>query len=131
MVDEYGGVAGLVTLEDIIEEIFGEIEDEYDEGVEELWQQVAPNEFMFDGRIPLEDVNELLGTELPTEEADTIGGLIFARVGRVPSEGGGLDENGIKLTVDKLRDRRVHRVRAVFPSDKAEWSGDERKSNEE
>jgi putative hemolysin len=131
VVDEYGGVAGLVTLEDIIEEIFGEIEDEYDDGVEELWHQLSSNEFLFDGRIPLEDVNTLLGTELPTEEADTIGGLIFARVGRVPAKGDGLEENGIKLTVDELRERRVHRVRAVFSTDRADLSNGEQKTTDE
>ena len=131
VVDEYGGVAGLVTLEDIIEEIFGEIEDEYDDGAEELWQQLSPNEFMFDGRIPLEDVNNILGTELPTEEADTIGGLIFARVGRVPSTGDGFEENGVKLTVDELRDRRVYRVRAEFPVNRVEWTDHEGQSENE
>ena len=131
VVDEYGGVAGLVTLEDIIEEIFGEIEDEYDEDVEELWHRVAPDQVLFDGRILLEDVNELLGVELPTEEADTIGGLIFARVGRVPAMGDSIEENGITLTVEELHERRVHRVRAVFPNEKLEWSTDNGQTNPE
>ena len=116
VVDEYGGVAGLVTLEDIIEEIFGEIQDEYDESEEELWQQVAPQEYLFDGRIPLEEINDLFGTQLPTEEADTIGGLIFARIGSVPNQGDTLEEQGIILTVENLQERRVHRVHAIFPA---------------
>ena len=115
VVDEYGGVAGLVTLEDIIEEIFGEIEDEYDDSEGELWQQVAPQEYLFDGRIPLEEINDLFGANLPTEEADTIGGLIFARIGSVPKQGDTLEEDGIVLTVENLHERRVHRVHAVFP----------------
>jgi CBS domain containing-hemolysin-like protein len=118
VVDEYGGVAGLVTLEDIIEEIFGEIQDEYDESEEELWQQLAPQEYLFDGRIPLEEINNLFDTDLPTEEADTIGGLVFARIGSVPNQGDTLEENGIILTVEDLHERRVHRVHAVFPATK-------------
>ena len=116
VVDEYGGVAGLVTLEDIIEEIFGEIQDEYDDSEEELWQQVSPNEYIFDGRIPLEEINELFGTHLPTEDADTIGGLIFARIGSVPHEGDTLEEDGVILTVEALHERRVHQVHAVLPA---------------
>jgi CBS domain containing-hemolysin-like protein len=131
VVDEYGGVAGLVTLEDIIEEIFGEIEDEYDEDVEELWHREAPNEILFDGRILLEDVNELFEAQLPTEEADTIGGLIFARVGRVPALGDSIEEKGIRLIVEELHDRRVHRVRAVFPNEKIEWSSDNEQTQPE
>lgn len=118
VVDEYGGVAGLVTLEDIIEEIFGEIQDEYDDGEEELWQQIAPQEYLFDGRILLDEINNLFGTTLPTEDADTIGGLIFARIGSVPHKGDTLEENGIVLTVEDLQERRVHRVHAVFPGPK-------------
>ena len=116
VVDEYGGVAGLVTLEDIIEEIFGEIQDEYDDSEEELWHQVSAHEYLFDGRISLEEINDLFGTSLPTDDADTIGGLIFARIGRVPSEGDTLEENGLILTVEALHERRVHRVHAVFPT---------------
>lgn len=118
VVDEYGGVAGLVTLEDIIEEIFGEIQDEYDDGEEELWQQIAPQEYLFDGRILLDEINNLFGTTLPTEDADTIGGLIFARIGSVPHKGDTLEESGIVLTVEDLQERRVHRVHAVFPGPK-------------
>jgi CBS domain containing-hemolysin-like protein len=120
VVDEYGGVAGLVTLEDIIEEIFGEIEDEYDEGVEELWRQVGPAEYLFDGRTVLEDINEMLDANFPTNEADTIGGLVFARAGQVPEEGDSMDENGVTLTVEELHERRVHLVRANFPQESSE-----------
>jgi len=120
VVDEYGGVAGLVTLEDIIEEIFGEIQDEYDESEEELWHQVGPNEVVFDGRIPLDAVNEMFGTQLPTEEADTIGGLIFARIGSVPTEGDTLEEEGVTLTVQELHERRVHHVLARFAPEQLE-----------
>jgi len=130
VVDEYGGVAGLVTLEDIIEEIFGEIQDEYDDGEEELWQQIAPQEYLFDGRIPLDEINSLFGTNLPTEDAETIGGLIFARIGSVPHEGDTLEENGIVLTVEDLQERRVHRVHAIFPAPKGQTEIKEETEND-
>jgi CBS domain containing-hemolysin-like protein len=131
VVDEYGGVAGLVTLEDIVEEIFGEIEDEYDESVEELWRQVGPNEYLFDGRTLLEDINDLLDTNLPTDEADTIGGLVFARAGQVPRMGDSLEENGVELTVEELHERRVHQVRAVFPQDDTDSASEKETSHGE
>jgi CBS domain containing-hemolysin-like protein len=114
VVDEYGGVAGLVTLEDIIEEIFGEIQDEYDDGEESLWEQVGPSEYIFDGRILLDDINEMLNTALPTDDADTIGGLVFSRIGSVPNQGDMLTEAGIEFTVEALQERRVHKVRAII-----------------
>lgn len=130
VVDEYGGVAGLVTLEDIIEEIFGEIQDEYDDSEEDLWHQIAPNEVVFDGRISLEEVNAQFGTHLPTDDADTIGGLIFARIGSVPLEGDTLEEDDVVLTVQDLRERRVHRVHALFTKQKATPSLQEEQPDE-
>ncbi len=114
VVDEYGGVAGLVTLEDIVEEIFGEIQDEYDDSEDALWEQVSSEEYIFDGRIDLEEINDLMGTSLPTDDVDTLGGLIFARIGSVPNPGDTLVEDGILFTVEELAERRVHKVRANF-----------------
>jgi putative hemolysin len=112
VVDEYGGVAGLVTLEDIIEEIFGEIQDEYDFSEEALWFQSGPREYIFDGRIPIEDLNELMDLEIPTDEADTLGGLIFNRKGSVPKVGDNLQVSGALFTVAEIRERRVNKVLA-------------------
>lgn len=117
VIDEYGGVAGLVTLEDIVEEIFGEIEDEFDEQEEELYQQITPNEFLFNGHILLDDVNELLGSHLEVEDTDTLGGLIYARTGHVPQKGEILIENNLQLIVEQIEDRRIQKVR-VIKSDK-------------
>ena len=128
VVDEYGGVAGLVTLEDIIEEIFGEIEDEYDDMEEELFQEVGPSEYLLDGRIPLEEINELLGTNIPTEGADTLGGLIFNRIGRVPTKGETVLEDNVSLTVEALNERRIHKVRVkIEPPDETNSQENEQK----
>lgn len=112
VVDEYGGVAGLVTLEDIVEEIFGEIHDEYDQAEELPYQQVGKNEYLFHGRIDLDDLNEIMGSELPTHEADTLGGLIYSRLGRVPRTGEQIEEDGLLLTIEQVSSRRIQKVRA-------------------
>ena len=128
VVDEYGGVAGLVTLEDIIEEIFGEIQDEYDFLEEELFQEVGPSEYILDGRIPLEEINELLGTNIPTDGADTLGGLIFNRIGRVPTKGETVLEDNVSLTVEALNERRIHKVRVkIEPPDETNSQENEQK----
>jgi CBS domain containing-hemolysin-like protein len=117
VVDEYGGVAGVVTLEDIVEEIFGEIQDEYDDEEEELFQEISPTEYIFDGKVLLEEVNEIMGINLPTDEIDTVGGLIFARIGEVPTEGETLSEGNVLLTVEELNERRVQKVRIEIVQD--------------
>jgi CBS domain containing-hemolysin-like protein len=120
VVDEFGGIAGLVTLEDIIEEIFGEIQDEYDEEEEEPYELVGPGEYIFNGRVLLDEINEILGSELPTANADTLGGLIFNLIGRVPAKGETLTNANVQLTVEELNERRVHKVRAKLnPPDEA------------
>ncbi len=112
IVDEYGGISGLVTLEDIVEEIFGEIQDEYDDEEIEMAQEISPDEFLFHGGIDLEEVNDLMHAHLPTDEADTLGGLIYRLVGRVPRKGERLQVDGLSLTVEQLSDRRIRMVRA-------------------
>jgi CBS domain containing-hemolysin-like protein len=117
VVDEYGGVAGVVTLEDIIEEIFGEIQDEYDDEEEVLFQKITPTEYIFDGKVLLEEINEIMGITLPTDEIETLGGLIFAHIGKVPTKGETLTESNVLLTVEKLNERRVHKVRIEILQD--------------
>lgn len=112
VVDEYGGVAGLVTLEDIAEEILGEIQDEYDQA-EELPYKVLPSgEYLFQGRIGLDDFNEVLASHLPTNEADTLGGFIYSRIGRVPASGEAIRVDDLVLTVEQVIGRRIRTVRA-------------------
>jgi len=112
IVDEYGGVAGLVTLEDIMEEIIGEVQDEYDQAEEMLYQQVAPDEYVFLGRIDLGDFNEIMGSRLSKETADTLAGFIYGEIGRVPAGGETVDVDGLHLTVEQVTGRRIRKVRA-------------------
>ncbi len=114
VVDEYGGVAGLVTLEDIVEEIFGEIRDEFDLGEEAPYQMLAPNEYLFQGRINLDDFNEIMGSALSPEEADTLGGFIYRRLGRVPAVGERVEIDHLQLIVEQVSARRIRKVRACW-----------------
>jgi len=111
VVDEYGGVVGLVTLEDIIEEIIGEIQDEYDLSEEEPVQQDG-DEFIFLGRIDLDDFNEVLDSNIPKVESDTLAGFLYDQFGRVPHDGESIQTDGLLLTIEQVIGRRIRRVRA-------------------
>jgi putative hemolysin len=112
VVDEYGGTAGIVTIEDILEEIVGEIQDEYDTE-ESFYEVVGPDEIVFDARASLDDVDKLLGVELPHEGGDTLGGLIYAELGRVPTAQDVVEIDGVKLTVLSVAARRIKKVKAT------------------
>jgi CBS domain containing-hemolysin-like protein len=112
VVDEYGGIAGLVTMEDIVEEIVGEIHDEYDQSEELPFVKVGEGEYIFQGRIDLKDFNELMGCQLPMDEAETLGGYIYSTMGRVPSSGDSLSVEGVLLTMEQVSGRRIRKVRA-------------------
>jgi putative hemolysin len=110
VVDEYGGTAGIVTIEDLLEEIVGEIQDEYD--VEHpTVEPVDENEYLFDARVPLDEVNELLKVELPTEGGDTLGGFIYSQLGKVPAVGDTIEYSGIAIEVLSVAGRRIKQVR--------------------
>lgn len=114
VVDEYGGVAGLVTLEDIVEEIVGEIQDEFDQAEELPYQKLGQKEYLFQGRIGLDDFNEIMGSNLPSDEAETLGGFIYNQVGRVPANGESIQVDNLTLTVTQVSGRRIRKVRAQW-----------------
>jgi CBS domain containing-hemolysin-like protein len=116
VVDEYGGIAGLVTMEDIVEEIVGEIRDEYDQSEERIFEKVSDNEYIFHGRIDLDAFNNVMNTHIPKDVADTLGGFIYSQIGRVPVGGEQIEVENLLLTVELVSGRRIRRVRALSRS---------------
>ncbi len=130
VVDEYGGIAGLVTLEDIFEEIVGEIQDEYDQSEEAPYVQVGEDEYIFQGKVDLRDFNEVMDSQLPTEETETLGGFIYEQVGRVPTNKETLQVGDINLTIEQVTGRRIRKVRAKkHPTEVQEEKHDEHNSD--
>ena len=114
VLDEYNGTAGLVTMEDLLEEIVGEIRDEHDEGEEEPIRRLSGTETVVEAGTNTEDVNNALGIALPHEEFETIGGFTVGLFGRLPREGDDIDAcNGVRLRVDRTRGRRILAVRVL------------------
>ena len=109
VVDEYGGTAGLVTIEDLLEELVGEIVDEYDED-ELLLEQTADDRWRVDGRLSVSDLSEAVDVELPEEEWDTVGGLVLGLAGRVPVEQEQFELGDLLLTVERVQGRRISEI---------------------
>jgi CBS domain containing-hemolysin-like protein len=109
VIDEYGAVTGLVTIEDVLEEIVGEIVDEHDDEEERI-QLLPSGAIRVDARLAVDDLDELLGTELPDEDWDTVGGLVFGLLGHVPAEGETVTLDGLRFTAEQVQGRRVARV---------------------
>jgi CBS domain containing-hemolysin-like protein len=109
VVDEYGGTAGLVTIEDLIEEIVGEIVDEYDQE-EPLVEPIDDETIRVDAKMPIDEVNELLDVELPHEEWDTVGGLVFGLTGRVPVAGETVRYDSLEFRTERVTGRRIQKV---------------------
>ena len=112
VIDEYGSVSGLVTIEDLVEEIIGDIQDEYDRE-EQLLEQVSDNEYLVDAKISLDELNEELGINLTSEDYDTLGGLVYGHLDKIPTVGDVGDAGGFIMTVMSTRGRRVTKVRLV------------------
>ncbi len=116
VVDEYGGFSGIVTMEDILEEIVGDIQDEYDQEEEEI-QAVAGDAYMVDARLSITDFNDQLGFDIPNEDVDTIGGFLFELFGRVPSIREQITYNDdivfevITITGNKIKKVKVSKVK--------------------
>lgn len=116
VIDEYGGVDGLVTIEDLIETVIGEIEDEHDEDEGALWKEEKPGVILAQSTAPLEEIEAALGLALRTgeddEEIDTLGGLVFLRSGRVPARGEVIEhESGVQFEIVDADPRRIKRLR--------------------
>ncbi len=125
VVDEYGGTAGLVTLEDLLEELVGDIVDEFDAEVPPV-ERGADGSVLVDAGYSVDDADELLGAELPTGPWDTVGGLILDRLGRVPDPGDSVEVDGFRLTALDVRGRRIGRVRIEPTAPPAGEEGTER-----
>jgi magnesium and cobalt transporter len=125
VIDEYGGVDGLVTIEDLIETVIGEIEDEHDEEEGALWKEERPGVYVAMANAPLEEIESAIGLRLrqdeDDEEIDTLGGIVFLRTGRVPSRGEVVPhESGAEFEVMDADPRRIKRVRIRLPEAVAE-----------
>jgi CBS domain containing-hemolysin-like protein len=111
VIDEFGGTAGLVTIEDLIEEIVGEIVDEYDE--EEPMIVEVDGAWLVDARLDVDDLAVVVGVELPSDEWDTVGGLVLELAGRVPEQGEAFDHDGLVFTAHSVQGRRVAKVKVT------------------
>jgi len=111
VVDEYGGTAGLITIEDLLEEIVGEIRDEYDVGEETWIEPVNEHEAVFDARVSIHDVNQTLPLGLDDAEYDTLGGLVYARLGKVPAQGDAVRVDQATVSVLSTAGRRIRKGR--------------------
>lgn len=121
VLDEYGSTAGLITFEDLLEEIVGEIRDEYDSAEEELIQQVGPNEYIIEGSMKLDDINDALELSLDSEDYDSIGGLIIELLDHLPQVGESVTTaDGIRLVVDSLDKNRIEKVHMYLPQENNE-----------
>ena len=126
VLDEYGETSGLITLEDILEEIVGEIHDEYDENEEDFAQEVGEREYLIEGSTNLDDLNDRLDLDLTSEDYDSIGGFIIEHLDRLPEVGDSITtEDGIRLIVEKLDKNRIETVHAYLPEPQPEEEDEE------
>src|SRR5690554_3389348 len=118
VVDEYGGIAGLVTLEDLIEELVGDISDEYDHAVEEV-KELGGGRFRVAARLPVDELGELFGLSLDDDDVDTVGGLLTKQLGRLPQSGSVVMVHGLKLTAERTEGRRKRLSTVLVERDEA------------
>ena len=114
VLDEYGATAGLITLEDLLEEIVGEIRDEYDGDEEDSIKQISANEFIVNGFAKLDEVNEIIGSELESDDYDSIAGHIINLLEHLPVEGESIIDNNIKYTVQSVDKNRIDKIHILL-----------------
>jgi len=117
VVDEYGGMAGIVCLEDILEEIVGDIQDEYDNEEEEI-RKVEENTYICDARILISELNKELNINLPADSSDTLGGFVFNLFGKIPEPRESISYNGIEFTVEKMDGHKIKKIKLYISSEK-------------
>jgi putative hemolysin len=117
VVDEYGGIEGIVTLEDVVEEIVGDIHDEYDDGVVDF-TEIALRHYLVDASIPLREVNRRFDLNLPEEHVTTLAGYLLQIMGRIPAEGDSCEEGGILFRVRRMEERRIEEVEMLLPEER-------------
>jgi CBS domain containing-hemolysin-like protein len=113
VVDEYGGMAGICTLEDLLEEIVGEIEDEFDVPEEQI-EQVDDDTYRIDGMFPIDEFNERFNTDLPDDDFHTVGGFVFGQLGRAPEPGDDVSFNGLRFDVLEVEGNRIEKIAVEF-----------------
>ncbi len=125
VLNEYGATVGMITVEDLLEEIVGEIRDEYDADEAELFKKTAENEYEVGGSLKLDDINDVLETKFDSEDYDSIGGIMIELLDRFPSEGESvITADNIKLTAKKVDNNRIETVTILLPETKSDMEGD-------
>ncbi len=124
VVDEYGGTAGIATLEDLLEEIVGEIEDEFDVPEEQI-EQIDEDSYRMDGMFPIDEFNERFGTDLPDDDFHTVGGFVFGQLGRAPQPGDDVVWNTMRFDVLEVESNRIEKIAVQFMERPAARRGDD------
>ena len=119
VLDEYGVTAGMVTMEDIVEEIVGEIRDEYDRDEEKSIRRIAPNTYLIEGNVKIDDVNEVLQLHLASEDYESIGGYVLEQLEHFPKEGECVTKGGISFTVTRMEQTRIAEVKLSLAPEKS------------
>lgn len=114
VVDEYGGTAGIITIEDLIEEIVGNIEDEYDDDQEQDVETIKENEYIIDGGYHIDDINEMFNLNLPIDEFDTVAGFMINAIGHIPEENETLEYENLTFKVEQMSKNRIEKIRLVI-----------------
>lgn len=114
VLDEYGGTVGIVTMEDLVEEIVGDIEDEYDEAKDKNIRKIKENEYIVEGSTRIDELSDLLGFEIESEELDSVGGLIIDSIGRMPKEKEQIEIENVKFIVEKVKKNSIKKVKILI-----------------